>query len=98
MMRWRVVAFVLIVTASTPAAAQPVFSESIEGPLANATPTQSAAIDRIKADKATRSVSIVRVDGALLKGAISGKVELNLRSDLKLDALPRSIQPLTEGR
>lgn len=60
--------------------------------------SSSAAIDEIKSDAATRSVSIVRIDADLLRGSVNKSVELNVRSDLNLNATVRSVAPLSEDR
>src|SRR5262249_19534642 len=81
-----------------PAAAQPVLSEVPETPAFRALLDRSANFTGIKADKANRHVSVVRVDGTLLRNARGRRVELNVGSSLKLAARTKSIQELGDGR
>jgi hypothetical protein len=83
---------------SAPAWAQSVFTEVESARNLDAFPARSAAIDRIKSDRATRSMSIVRIDADLLRGSVNRSVELNVRSNLKLDAHAQAVEPLNEGR
>ena len=81
-----------------PAGAQSVFSEAPETPGSKALLARSANLSEIKADKAARHVSVVRVDGALLRKARGRRVELDVGSSLKLAARTKSIQELDGGR
>ncbi|HKZ96666.1 MAG TPA: M12 family metallo-peptidase [Hyphomicrobiaceae bacterium] len=93
------VALMLAIAASAPATAQALFSDVSDARAADVSPSQSAAIQRIISSAATRSLSIVRVDGALLRGATANQsIEINIDSAVTLNATSKESRSLTEGR
>ncbi len=82
----------------SPAFAQAVFSEVPAGQETESASPEAQALARIRADKTTRSVSVVRIDGALLRNKRDGNLELNVRPGVTLDATPESIEEGEEGR
>ena len=92
-------ALTLTIGASAPATAQALFSDVSEARAADVSPSQSAAIQRIMSSAATRSLSIVRVDGALLRGATANQsIEINIDLAVKLNATSKKSRSLNEGR
>lgn len=80
-----------------PASAQAIFQEVKPDGRESASPA-AEALARIKAQKTTRSVSVVRIDDALLRDAAKPNLELNLRPNLKLDTTRRTVQEGAGGR